>query len=112
MFEMKPTSLPLALRDGSRDTALMAGFFLVTILLNDIRRGVDIVLPTARTITLGLVVLFVTWIALVIACRLGASTLTSFVHRSGTGRIPDTVAVFVITSFVTSIALLLMGLVA
>ena len=108
---MKPKSLSVALREGSRDTALMAGFVLVLYVLNQIRHGDEIVVPTGRMMTLCLVVLVLTWIAMVIACRLGASTLTSFLHQSGKGRVPDTLAVFIITSFVASIALLFMGLV-
>ena len=111
MSDGKPIGLSVALRSGSRDTALLAGFFLLTLVLNEIRRGHDIALPTAHTMVLALVVLCVTWVAIVIACRLGASTLTSFVHQRGKNRIPDTFAVFVITSFVTAIVLLLMGLV-
>ncbi len=108
---MKPRTLSLALRDGSRDTVLIAGFFLVIDVLLRIRRGQDIVAPGARTITLSLVVLLVTWTAMVIACRLGASTLTDYRHVTGKNSVPGTFAVFIITSMVTFIALLFMGLV-
>ena len=108
---MTPKKLSLALWEGSRDTALIAGFVLGILLLQQIRHGQEIVVPTAHAITLSLVVLLVTWTAMVIACRLGASSLTDYPRLEGRA-IPLTVAVFIITSMVTFIVLLLMGVVA
>ena len=108
---MKPKRLSLALWEGSRDTVLIGGFLLGIELLQQIRHGQDIVVPGAHAITLSLVVLLVTWTAMVIACRLGASSLTDYPRLEGRA-IPLTVPVFIITSMVTFIVLLLMGLVA
>jgi len=108
---MKPKKLSLALWEGSRDTALIAGFLLGIVLLQQIRHGQGIVVPDAHAITLSLVVLLVTWTAMVIACRLGASSLTDYPRLDGRA-IPLTVPVFVVTSMVTFIVLLLMGLVS
>ena len=107
---MKPKKLSLALWEGSRDTVLIAGFVLGIALLQQIRRGQEIVVPDAHAITLSLIVLLVTWTAMVIACRLGASSLTDYPRLEGRA-IPLTVPVFVITSMVTFFVLLLMGLV-
>ena len=111
---MKAKTFRSAVRDGSKDATLLAGIALVIAVLQRVRRGQSVALPALHTVWLSLAILVVTWMAIVIACRLGASTMSDSLggERSGLkSRVPGTLAVGAIVGMVTFVGLLFAGLV-
>ena len=108
----KNRTLLSALWAGSLDTAEFAAVFVVVVLLQRLRRGHAITIPTGRTLTLTVAVLFVVWSATVVACRFGASTTGDYLGGPPSGlrsRVPGTLVVAGITGLVAFIVLLFAG---
>ena len=108
----KNRTLLSALWAGSRDTALFAAVFAVVVLLQKLRRGHAITIPTGQTLTLTVAVLLVAWTATVIACKFGASTTGDYLGGPPSGlrsRVPGTLVVVAITGLVASVVLLFGG---
>jgi hypothetical protein len=105
----EPPKALLALWQGSRDTAVWTTLLFLIACIYRLRDGLPVLIPAGDTLVEILVVLGVAWFATVIACAMGATTLTDAFEgpeRGLTSRVPDTLAVAAISGFLAFIALL------
>ena len=110
----KNRTLLSALWSASRDTALTTAVFAVVVVLQRLRRGQAITIPTGQTLRWTVAVLLVAWTATVIACKFGASTADDYLGGPPSGlrsRVPGTLVIVAITGLVAFIVLFFAGFV-
>ena len=95
-----------------RDTAVMAGISIAVFSIQEVRHGRSLEAPNGRIVLLAIAVFALVWLATLIACVLGGTTIFDDYRGGSSGwqvRLPTSLVVGFLTAFIAFIVLLLAG---